>query len=45
VDRIPAPARDPIWFPYTPTSYRWLQRAMRLLYSGGSLAKRIGELF
>jgi succinate-semialdehyde dehydrogenase/glutarate-semialdehyde dehydrogenase len=45
VDRIPAPARDPIWFPYTPTSYSWLHRAMRLLYGGGSLAKRIGELF
>jgi succinate-semialdehyde dehydrogenase/glutarate-semialdehyde dehydrogenase len=45
VDRVPPIARDPIWFPYTPTSYRWLQRATRLLYGGGSLAKRLGELF
>jgi succinate-semialdehyde dehydrogenase/glutarate-semialdehyde dehydrogenase len=44
-DRLPPPSRDPIWFPYTAKSYAWMQRGMRLLLGGGSLAKRIGDLF
>jgi len=44
-DRVAPPAHDPFWFPYTAKSYHWLQRGMRLLFSGGSLAKRIGDLF
>ena len=44
-DRVPPPARDPIWFPYTARSYAWLQRGMRLFFGGGTLAKRIGEMF
>jgi hypothetical protein len=45
VDRIAPPARDPYWFPYTAKSFHWLQRGMKLLFGGGSLAKRIGDLF
>jgi succinate-semialdehyde dehydrogenase/glutarate-semialdehyde dehydrogenase len=44
-DRIPPPSRDPYWFPYTASSFQWMHRAMHLLYRGGSLAKRIGQLF
>jgi succinate-semialdehyde dehydrogenase/glutarate-semialdehyde dehydrogenase len=44
-DRVPAPARDPFWFPYTRNSYRWLQRGAQVFFSGGSLGKRIGSLF
>ncbi len=44
-DRVPAPSRDPVWFPYTEKSYGWLQRGVRLVFSGGTLAKRIGDLF
>jgi len=44
-DRVPPPPRDPFWYPYTAKSFHWLQRGMRLLFGGGSLAKRIGELF
>ncbi len=40
-----APSRDPVWFPYTEKSYGWLQRGVRLVFSGGTLAKRIGDLF
>ena len=40
-----AAAARPLWFPYTAKSFHWLQRGMRLLFGGGSLAKRIGELF
>ena len=45
VDRITPPARDPYWFPYTAKSFHWLQRGVKLLFGGGSLAKRIGNLF
>jgi acyl-CoA reductase-like NAD-dependent aldehyde dehydrogenase len=44
-DRIPPPARDPLWFPYTAKSYGWLQRGVRLLFGGGKLTKRLGDLF
>jgi succinate-semialdehyde dehydrogenase/glutarate-semialdehyde dehydrogenase len=44
-DRVPPPSRDPIWFPYTDTSLRWMQRASRLLFGPGTLARRIGQLF
>jgi succinate-semialdehyde dehydrogenase/glutarate-semialdehyde dehydrogenase len=43
-DRFASPA-PPHWFPYTAKSFHWLQRGMRLLFGGGSLAKRIGDLF
>jgi acyl-CoA reductase-like NAD-dependent aldehyde dehydrogenase len=44
-DRVPAPARDPLWFPYTARSFHWLKRGVRLVFGGGALGKRIGELF
>jgi acyl-CoA reductase-like NAD-dependent aldehyde dehydrogenase len=44
-DRVPAPSRDPVWFPYTSKNYAWLQRGVRLIFGGGTLAKRIGDLF
>jgi len=44
-DRVPAPARDPLWFPYTARSFHWLQRGVRLVFGGGPLGRRIGELF
>jgi acyl-CoA reductase-like NAD-dependent aldehyde dehydrogenase len=44
-DRVTPPGHDPFSFPYTAKSYRWLQRGMRLLFSGGSLSRRIGALF
>jgi acyl-CoA reductase-like NAD-dependent aldehyde dehydrogenase len=44
-DRIPPPSRDPVWFPYTAKSYAWLQRGVRLVFGGGTLAKRLGDLF
>jgi succinate-semialdehyde dehydrogenase/glutarate-semialdehyde dehydrogenase len=43
-ERVRGP-NPPHWFPYTANSFHWLQRGMRLLFGGGSLAKRIGELF
>lgn len=45
VDRLPAPARDPYWYPYTAKSFHWLQRGVRLLFGEGSLGKRLGQLF
>lgn len=42
---VTMPARDPHWYPYTAKSFHWLQRGVKLLFGGGSLAKRIGEMF
>jgi succinate-semialdehyde dehydrogenase/glutarate-semialdehyde dehydrogenase len=42
---LPAPTRDPYWYPYTAKSFHWLQRGVKLLFGGGSLAKRVSELF
>jgi acyl-CoA reductase-like NAD-dependent aldehyde dehydrogenase len=44
-DRVPPPPRDPFWYPYTAKSFHWLQRGTRLLLGGGTLAKRLGQLF
>ena len=43
-DRVTPPSRDPFWFPYTAQSFRWLQRGTRMLFGGGTLARRIGQL-
>lgn len=43
-DRIKMGAKDPLWFPYTESSYSWFKRGMRALFSGGSILRRIGEL-
>jgi succinate-semialdehyde dehydrogenase/glutarate-semialdehyde dehydrogenase len=43
--RFAGPSRDPTWYPYTAQSFHWLQRGVRLLFGGGSLAKRIGSMF
>lgn len=45
VDRIKLGTKDPLWFPYTESSYSWFKRGMRALYSSGSLLRRLGELF
>jgi succinate-semialdehyde dehydrogenase/glutarate-semialdehyde dehydrogenase len=44
-DRIKMPGKDPLWYPYTESSYQWFRRGLRALYSGGGLLRRIGELF
>jgi succinate-semialdehyde dehydrogenase/glutarate-semialdehyde dehydrogenase len=44
VDRMTL-GQNPLGFPYTEKSYGWFKKALRLMYSGGSLVKRIGELF
>jgi succinate-semialdehyde dehydrogenase/glutarate-semialdehyde dehydrogenase len=44
-DRIPMPAQNPLAFPYGPASLRWYTRAARAAFGGGSILKRIGELF
>lgn len=44
-DRLKVPGKDPLWFPYTEGSYQWFRRGLRVLFSGGSILRRIGELF
>ncbi len=45
VDRIPMGEKDPLQFPCTEKSYAWFKKGLRLMFGGGSLAKRIGDLF
>ena len=44
-DRFAMPARDPFWFPYTAKSFHWLSRGVRVLFSGGTLRRRLRQLF
>lgn len=43
--RVNMPSRDPLWFPYEPGAYRWLLRGARALFGGGSIVKKLTELF
>ncbi len=43
--RVPEPAADPLWFPYSNKAYRWQMRMLRAVFSRGSIVKRIGKLF
>jgi succinate-semialdehyde dehydrogenase/glutarate-semialdehyde dehydrogenase len=45
VDRMAMGSRDPLWFPYTETSYAWFKKGLRVMFGGGGLMKRISELF
>jgi succinate-semialdehyde dehydrogenase/glutarate-semialdehyde dehydrogenase len=44
VDRVPM-SNDPLWFPYTEKSYRWLERGMRALFTSGGVVQRLRSLF
>lgn len=44
-DRLGSPPKDPTRFPYSAKTFHWLQRGLRLLFSGGGIVQRIGELF
>jgi acyl-CoA reductase-like NAD-dependent aldehyde dehydrogenase len=44
VDRI-AMSNDPLWFPYTEKGYEWMKKGMRVMFGGGGLLKRLGDLF
>jgi succinate-semialdehyde dehydrogenase/glutarate-semialdehyde dehydrogenase len=44
-DRFASPSKDPLWYPYTPRSFHWLQRGLKVLFSGNGLVQRISELF
>jgi acyl-CoA reductase-like NAD-dependent aldehyde dehydrogenase len=43
--RMNMPAKDPLWFPYDAAGYRWLLRGARVLFGGGSIVKKLTELF
>jgi succinate-semialdehyde dehydrogenase/glutarate-semialdehyde dehydrogenase len=44
VDRFGSFEREPIWYPYTPESFKWLMKGARALFGGGGIGKKIGEL-
>ena len=45
VDRIPMGQKDPLQFPYTEKGYNFFKKGLRLMFGGGSIVKRIGDLF
>jgi acyl-CoA reductase-like NAD-dependent aldehyde dehydrogenase len=42
--RLPEPAADPTWFPYSSKAYRWQMRLFRALFGRGGVVRRIREL-
>jgi succinate-semialdehyde dehydrogenase/glutarate-semialdehyde dehydrogenase len=44
-ERIPMGQKDPLQFPYTEKGYGFFKKGLRLMFGGGSIAKRIGDLF
>jgi succinate-semialdehyde dehydrogenase/glutarate-semialdehyde dehydrogenase len=42
--RIPEPASNPMWFPYSNRAYRWQMRILRAMFGGGGVVRRIREL-
>jgi succinate-semialdehyde dehydrogenase/glutarate-semialdehyde dehydrogenase len=44
VDRVPM-EKDPFGFPYTEKSYAWFKKGLRVLFGGGSVVKKLSELF
>jgi acyl-CoA reductase-like NAD-dependent aldehyde dehydrogenase len=45
VDRVAVGQGDPLWFPYTEKSYALFQKGLRVLFGGGGILKKIGDLF
>jgi succinate-semialdehyde dehydrogenase/glutarate-semialdehyde dehydrogenase len=44
-DLFAAPAKDPLWYPYTPRSLQWMERGLRAFFSGGGIVQRLSEIF
>jgi len=45
VDRLKMGERDPLWFPYTEKSYGYFRKGIKALFGGGSVLRRISEMF
>lgn len=45
LDRFAPPSRDPLWFPYTPKSFHWTMRGVRMLFGGSGIVQRALSLF
>jgi len=41
VSRVPEPASDPLWYPYSAKSYAWQLRIFRALFSSGGVVKKL----
>ena len=37
--------KDPFWYPYSEKSYTWFKRGLRAMFGGGSIVRRITEMF
>jgi acyl-CoA reductase-like NAD-dependent aldehyde dehydrogenase len=43
--RIPDAKKDPLWFPYSSSGYKWQMRLLRAFFTRGSIVKKITQLF
>ncbi|EYF07332.1 aldehyde dehydrogenase family protein [Chondromyces apiculatus] len=44
-DRVRMTGKDPLWYPYSETSYKWFKKGLRALFSSGNILRRIGDMF
>ena len=44
VDRFGALQREPIWYPYTGETLKWMTKATRMLFSSGGIVRKLSEL-
>jgi succinate-semialdehyde dehydrogenase/glutarate-semialdehyde dehydrogenase len=44
VERLPL-GKDPFGFPYTERNYIWFRKALKVMFGGGGMVKRVSELF
>lgn len=43
--RLPERSNEPLWYPYSPRSYRWQLRAFRALFASGGVARKLRALW
>ncbi|AKT41718.1 aldehyde dehydrogenase family protein [Chondromyces crocatus] len=43
-DRVRMTGKDPLWYPYSETSYGWFKKGLRALFSGGGIVQRIRDI-
>jgi acyl-CoA reductase-like NAD-dependent aldehyde dehydrogenase len=44
-DRFAMPSKDPLWYPYSAKSFRWMLKGVRTLFAGNGIIQRISEIF
>jgi succinate-semialdehyde dehydrogenase/glutarate-semialdehyde dehydrogenase len=45
LERVKMPRKNPLGFPYTEKSYRFFNKALRVMYSSGGVFRRLSQFF